>query len=89
MLHRIPVVSKHLRIRKNEPVAYNAARSELHKLNESAYLILGLVDGARSIDEIALMYSDGDTELALEFAPKVAAFLARCEEAQMIEWRAA
>ena len=55
MSTRIPVLNPDLRLRKREPVAYHSRRSEMHKLNESAYRILGLVDGSRSVREITVV----------------------------------
>ncbi len=85
---RVPVLAKHLRLRKHEPVAYNARRSELHKLNATAYAILGLVDGARTVEQIAVACMDGDDAAAVAFAPKVETFLERCKSQDMIAWSA-
>ena len=89
MSSRIPVLSRELRLRKREPVAYHARRSEMHKLNESAYRILGLVDGARSVQEIAGALTEGDEAAALDAAPRIETFLDRCSQADMIEWKSA
>lgn len=89
MSTRIPVLNPDLRLRKREPVAYHSRRSEMHKLNESAYRILGLVDGSRSVREIASVVLDGDGTEIDGVVTKIEAFLERCSSADMIAWKVA
>jgi len=85
--YRIPIRKHTLKLRSTEPVAYDPAKSIVYKLNPTADEIVRLADGERNELDIALTLAGGDRTLAEELLPETRAFLDRCSNDGLIEWK--
>ncbi|MEO8181621.1 MAG: PqqD family peptide modification chaperone [Deltaproteobacteria bacterium] len=78
-LARVPRIADTVRLRKREPFAYNSQNFCVFEFNEAGIAILRLVDGKRSVLEIArtLMGGVSDREVE-EVAGKCYSLLQEC-----------
>ncbi len=76
---RIPRLVRHVRLRKREPVAYDARKRTIYELNDVAAAMLRLADGERDCAAIAAAIEDGDAQTVFEF-------MNDCVTAGFVEW---
>ncbi len=83
---RVPVRSRALKLRTEDPVGYDPAKQTVYRFNATADAIVRLVDGDRSERDIARAIADGDAALADELLVECRAFFDRCVADGLIEW---
>ena len=85
-LSAVPQLVKSVRVRKREPFAYNSATFQVLEFNEDAMAIVRLVDGQRSVLEIAeALAANGVRDDGL--GEQCYALLNSCVSHGAMEWR--
>lgn len=86
-LARVPRLTEALRVRKREPFAYNSKTFCVLEFNDAGMSILRLVDGQRSVLDIARCLGGDAPESSIEaIASKCNALLCECEIHGAIDW---
>lgn len=86
-LSRVPLLVETVRVRKREPFAYNPKTFSVLEFNPAGMAVLRLVDGQRSVLDIArTLFADADAEAVELIAGKCLALLEQCEAHGAIRW---
>lgn len=86
MTDRVPLLSPDFRVRSAEPIAYHRKTSTIFHMNDDGDRVLRLIDGRRSVMEIAIALCEGDVERAGSLLPACERFLDALSEANAIDW---
>lgn len=85
--NRIAAWHPALRVRRNEPLAYQSTLSKIFEFNEDGDRVLRLVDGRRTIGDILSELANGDERIVAVLAARCEEFLERCVREGALVWK--
>ena len=87
MIDNIPQLSPSMRLRKNEPVGYHRQLSKVFEFNDDAYSIINLIDGKKTVKDIAIEHAHKDDLVVDDIISKCKVFINDCINQGILLWK--